>query len=84
MASALEWRLLVKLADSSPELHRGRRSVVGVAIVPSIFSSAAGQRIVFRELHPRPEPLVLGLAYHRRRLGPATRQFVKSVSALAT
>lgn len=55
----------------------------GVAIVPSIFSSVAGQRIVFRQLHPSPEPLVVGLAYHRRNLGPAARQFVKTVSGLA-
>lgn len=81
----------IRDALASGEEHDNGSSIVaaveagrGVAIVPSVFSSVAGQRIVFRELCPSPEPLVVGLAHHRRHLGPAARQFVKTVTGLAT
>jgi DNA-binding transcriptional LysR family regulator len=82
---------VIRDALASGEDHDNGSSIVaaveagrGVAIVPSVFASVAGQRIVFRELHPSPEPLVVGLAYHRRHLGLAARQFVKTVTGLAT
>jgi DNA-binding transcriptional LysR family regulator len=54
----------------------------GIAVVPSVIASVAGARLVFREIHPKPEPLVVGLAYPRRHLSPAARRFVTVVSAL--
>lgn len=48
----------------------------GVSIVPSILASVAGARLAFREIHPKPEPLAIGLAYRHRNLSPAARRFL--------
>jgi DNA-binding transcriptional LysR family regulator len=56
----------------------------GIAVVPSIVASVAGTRLVFREIQPKPEPVVVGLAYRRRHLGPAAQRFVETVSGLTT
>lgn len=55
----------------------------GVAVLPSVISSVSGGRIVFRDLKPQPEPLVVGLTYLRRNRNPSASRFVKTVSALA-
>ena len=54
----------------------------GVAVVASVFSIVAGSRLKLRELQPSPAPLVVGVAYYRRRLGPAARQFVRTLTDL--
>jgi DNA-binding transcriptional LysR family regulator len=80
----------IRSALANGEEHENGSSIVaaveagrGIAIVPSVFSAVAGPRLVFRELHPRPVALVVGLAYHRRHLGPAARQFLKTVGGLS-
>jgi LysR family transcriptional regulator, benzoate and cis,cis-muconate-responsive activator of ben and cat genes len=76
-------------ALASGEEHDNGTSIIaaveagrGIAVVPSIVSSVAGTRLVFREIQPKPQPVVVGLAYSRRRLSPAARRFVAVVSAL--
>jgi DNA-binding transcriptional LysR family regulator len=77
-------RLLEKAEehDSGTSLIAAVEAGRGVAIVASIFSSVAGPRIKLRELQPSPAPLVVGVAYHPRRLGPAARQFVRTLTEL--
>ena len=69
--------------DSGTSLIAAVEAGRGVAIVASVFSSVAGPRIKLRELQPSPAPLVVGVAYHPRRLGPAARQFVRTLTGLA-
>jgi DNA-binding transcriptional LysR family regulator len=68
--------------DSGASLIAAVEAGRGVAIVASVFSSVAGPRLKLRELQPSPAPLVVGVAYHPRRLGPAARQFVRTVTEL--
>jgi len=68
--------------DSGTSLIAAVEAGRGVAIVASVFSSVAGPRIKLRELQPSPTPLVVGVAYHRRRLGGAARQFVRMLTEL--
>ena len=76
---------LLKLAeehDSGTSLIAAVEAGRGVAIVASVFCSVAGPRLKLRELQPSPAPLVVGVAYHPRRLGPAARQFVRTLTDL--
>jgi DNA-binding transcriptional LysR family regulator len=68
--------------DSGTSLIAAVEAGRGVAIVVSVLSSVAGPRLKLRELQPSPPPLVVGVAYHRRRLGPAARQFVQVLTDL--
>jgi DNA-binding transcriptional LysR family regulator len=68
--------------DSGTSLIAAVEAGRGVAIVASVFCSVAGPRLKLRELQPSPAPLVVGVAYHPRRLGPAARQFVRALSDL--
>ena len=68
--------------DSGTSLIAAVEAGRGVAVVASVFSSVAGPRLKLRELQPSPAPLVVGVAYHRRRLGPAARQFVRMLTDL--
>lgn len=79
----------IRDALASGEEHDNGTSLIaaveagrGIAVVPSVVASLSGTRLVFREIQPKPEPLVVGLAYPRRRLSPAGRRFVESVSEL--
>jgi DNA-binding transcriptional LysR family regulator len=80
----------IRNALESGEEHGNGTSLIaaveagrGIAVVPSVVASVAGARLAFREIQPRPEPLVVGLACPRRRLSPAALRFVTVVSALA-
>jgi DNA-binding transcriptional LysR family regulator len=82
---------VIRDALESGEEHNNGTSIIaaveagrGIAVVPSVFASVAGARLEFREVQPSPEPLVVGLAYSRRRLSPAARRFVGTVSGLTT
>jgi DNA-binding transcriptional LysR family regulator len=68
--------------DSGTSLIAAVESGRGVAIVASVFSSVAGSRLKLRQLQPSPAPLVVGVAYHPRRLGPAALQFVRTLTNL--
>ena len=68
--------------DSGTSLIAAVEAGRGVAVVASVFSRVAGPRLKLRELQPSPAPLVVGVAYHRRRLGPAARQFVRTLTDL--
>ena len=70
--------------DSGTSLIAAVEAGRGVAIVVSVLASLAGPRIKLRELQPSPPPLVVGVAYHPRRLGPAARQFVRILTDLET
>jgi len=70
--------------DSGTSLIAAVEAGRGVAIVASVFSSVAAPRIQLRELQPSPAPLVVGVAYHARRLGPIARQFVRTLTNLKT
>jgi LysR family transcriptional regulator, benzoate and cis,cis-muconate-responsive activator of ben and cat genes len=79
----------IRNALANGEEHDNGTSIIaaveagrGIAVVPSVVASVAGTRLVFREIQPRPEPLVVGLAYPRRRLSPAARRFVETVGEL--
>jgi DNA-binding transcriptional LysR family regulator len=63
--------------DSGTSLIAAVEAGRGVAVVASVFSSVAGPRLKLRELHPSPAPLVVGVAYHRRRLGPQCLEKVR-------
>jgi len=80
---------VIRDALESGEEHNNGTSIIaaveagrGITVVPSVVASVAGARLVFREVKPSPEPLVVGLAYSRRRVSPAARRFVTVVSAL--
>src|SRR5215470_10135146 len=62
--------------DSGTSLIAAVEGGRGVAIVASVFSSVAGPRLKLRHLQPSPAPLIVGVAYHRRQLAPAARDFV--------
>jgi DNA-binding transcriptional LysR family regulator len=68
--------------DSGTSLIAAVEAGRGVAIVVSVLSTVAGSRLKFRELEPSPAPLVVGVAYHPRRLSPAARQFVRTLTDL--
>jgi DNA-binding transcriptional LysR family regulator len=68
--------------DSGTSLIAAVESGRGVAVVASVFSSVAGPRIKLRQLKPSPAPLVVGVAYHPRRLGPTALQFVRTLTGL--
>jgi DNA-binding transcriptional LysR family regulator len=68
--------------DSGTSLIAAVEAGRGVAIVASVFSTVAGPRLKLRELQPGPAPLVVGVAYHRRRPGPPLRQFVRTLTDL--
>jgi DNA-binding transcriptional LysR family regulator len=68
--------------DSGTSLIAAVEAGRGVAIVASVFSSVAGSRLKLREIQPSPAPLVVGVAYHLRRLGSAARQFVRTLTDL--
>src|SRR5262245_46276270 len=68
--------------DSGTSLIAAVEAGRGVAVVASVFCRVAGPRLKLRELQPSPAPLVVGVAYHRRRLCPATRQFVRTLTEL--
>jgi DNA-binding transcriptional LysR family regulator len=68
--------------DSGTSLIAAVEAGRGVAIVASVFCSVAGPRLKLRELQPSPAPLVVGVAYHPRRLGPAARQFIRTLTDL--
>jgi len=68
--------------DSGTSLVAAVEAGRGVAVVASVFSSVAGSRLKLRELQPSPAPLVVGVAYHLRRLGPAARQFIRTLTDL--
>jgi DNA-binding transcriptional LysR family regulator len=68
--------------DSGTSLIAAVEARRGVAVVASVFSSVAGSRLKLRELQPSPAPLVVGVAYPLRRLGPAARQFVRTLTEL--
>ena len=68
--------------DSGTSLIAAVESGRGVAIVASVFSSVAGPRLKLRQLQPSPSPLVVGVAYHPRRLGPTALQFVRTLTGL--
>jgi DNA-binding transcriptional LysR family regulator len=68
--------------DSGTSLIAAVEAGRGVAIVASVFSSVAGQRLKLRELQPSPAPLVVGVAYAPRRLCPAARHFVRTITGL--
>lgn len=79
----------IRVALENGEEHDNGTSLIaaveagrGIAVVPSVVSSVAGTRLVFREIQPKPEPLVVGLAYPRRHVSPATRRFVGTMSGL--
>lgn len=81
----------IRDALASGEEHDNGTSMIaaveagrGIAVVPSVVASVAGARLVFREIQPKPEPLVVGLAYPRRHVSPAARRFVGTVSGLTT
>jgi len=81
----------IRDALESGEEHENGTSLIaaveagrGIAVVPSVIASVAGARLAFREIQPSPKPLVVGLAYPRRHLGPATQRFVSTVSKLTT
>ena len=81
-------RAILRLLENAEEHDSGTSLIAsveagrGVAVVASVFSSVAGPRLKLRELQPSPAPLVVGVAYHRRRLGPAARQFVRTLTDL--
>jgi DNA-binding transcriptional LysR family regulator len=68
--------------DSGTSLIAAVEAGRGVAVVVSVLSSVAGTRVKLRELQPSPPPLVVGVAYHPGRLGPAARQFVRTLTDL--
>ena len=68
--------------DSGTSLIAAVEAGRGVAVVASVFCSVAGPRIKLRPIQPSPAPLVVGVAYHRRRVGPAARQFVRTLTGL--
>src|SRR5262245_7439325 len=68
--------------DSGTSLIAAVEAGRGVAVVVSVLSSVAGPRLKLRELQPSQAPLVVGVAYHRRRLSPAARQFVRTLTDL--
>ena len=68
--------------DSGTSLIAAVEAGRGVAVVASVFSSVAGSRLKLRKLKPSPAPLVVGVAYHPRRLSPAARQFVRALTDL--
>jgi DNA-binding transcriptional LysR family regulator len=79
-------RAIQRLLENAEEHDSGTSLVAaveagrGVAIVASVFSSVAGPRLKLRELQPSPPPLIVGVAYHPRRLGPTARQFVRTLT----
>jgi DNA-binding transcriptional LysR family regulator len=77
-------RLLKKAEehDSGTSLIAAVEAGRGVAIVASVFASVAGSRLKLREFQPSPTPLVVGVAYHPRRLGPAGRLFIQALADL--
>lgn len=66
--------------DSATSLMAAVEAGHGVSVTPSILSALAGPRLVLRELHPSPTPLVVGIAYSRRHLSSTARRFVNVVS----
>src|SRR5262249_37443610 len=68
--------------DSGTSLIAAVEAGRGVAIVVSVLSSVADSRLKLREIQPSPSPLVVGVAYHRHRLSPAARQFVRTLTDL--
>ena len=71
------------------EEHDGATSLMaaveagrGLAIVPSSLACLAGPRLRVLELRPAPAPLVVGVAYARRKLNPTSERFVKLLRAL--
>jgi DNA-binding transcriptional LysR family regulator len=70
------------------EEHNGAMSLIaavearrGIAVVPSSMACMAGPRLRVIELTPPPPPLIVGAAYDRRRLCPASERFRKVLRA---
>ena len=83
-------RTIQRLLDNAEEHDSGTSLIAaveagcGVAVVASVFSSVAGRRLKLRELQPTPAPLVVGVAYQRRRVRPVALQFVRTVTRKPT
>jgi DNA-binding transcriptional LysR family regulator len=68
--------------DSATSLIAAVEAGRGIAVVPSSLACLAGPRLRVIELNPAPAPLVVGVAYVRRKLCPASERFVKMTRAL--
>lgn len=68
--------------DSATSLIAAVEAGRGLAVVPSSFACLAGPRLRVIELRPAPAPLVVGVAYERRRLNPTSERFVKLLRSL--
>jgi len=76
-------------APNIAEEHDGATSLMaaveagrGIAVVASSLTCLAGPRLRVIELRPAPASIVVGVAYDRRKLCPASERFVKLVRAL--
>lgn len=68
--------------DSATSLIAAVEARRGIAIVPSSLACLAGPRLRVIELKPPPEPLIVGAAYERHRLCPASERFAKLLRAM--
>jgi DNA-binding transcriptional LysR family regulator len=68
--------------DSASSLIAAVEAGRGLAVVPASFACLAGPRLRVVELRPAPPPLVVGAAYERRKLNPASERFLKLLRAL--
>jgi DNA-binding transcriptional LysR family regulator len=68
--------------DSGTSIIAAVEAGRGIAVVASVFCSVAGPRLKLRQFQPSPAPLVVGVAYHPRRLGPAALQLVRTLTIL--
>jgi DNA-binding transcriptional LysR family regulator len=68
--------------DSATSLIAAVEAKRGLAIVPSSLACLAGPRLRVLELRPAPEPLVVGAAYEKRKLCPASERFAKLLRAM--
>ena len=68
--------LLAEEHDSVTSLITAIEAGRGLALVPSILACMAGSRLRFRELHPAPAPLTVGVAANPKRLSTPAQRFV--------
>lgn len=62
--------------DSSTSLIASVEAGRGVALVQEGFDCLTGPRLKVRPLRPAPAPLVVGIAYRKEPLSPATEKFI--------
>jgi DNA-binding transcriptional LysR family regulator len=68
--------------DSASSLIAAVEAGRGLAIVPASFACLAGPRLRVVELRPAPPPVVVGVAYERRKINPTSERLLKLLRTL--